>query len=72
MNLNRLCNIMHIVRCVCSKLTSFYLEVEYRSQIKVHTDERTQAHGAQCSQVVTHPRTNRGRSCLTSVIVPLS
>jgi len=29
-----------------SHLTSFYLEVEYsdgRSQIKVHTDERTQA-----------------------------
>jgi len=31
-----------------------------RSQIKVHTDERTQVHSAQSSLVVTHPSTNWG------------
>jgi len=30
-----------------------------RSQIKVHTDERTQVHIAQSSLAVTHPSTNR-------------
>jgi hypothetical protein len=30
-----------------------------RSQIKVHTDERTQVHSAQSSLAVTHPGTNR-------------
>jgi len=42
-------------------VTSFYLEYEYldgRSQIKVHTDKRTPAYGAQCSLAVTHPGTN--------------
>jgi len=38
-----------------------------RSQIKVHTNERTQVHSAQSSLVVTHPSTNRGRRYLTSV-----
>jgi len=31
-----------------------------RSQIKVHTDERTHIHNARSSLVVTHPSTNRG------------
>jgi len=46
--------------------------IDGRSQIKVHTDERTQAHSALSSLTVTHPSTNRGRHCLTSVNVPLS
>jgi len=33
--------------------------IDGRSQIKVHTDERTQVHSAQSSLVVTHPSTNR-------------
>ena len=37
------------------------------SQIKVHTDERTQVHSAQSSLAVTHPGTNRARRSLTSV-----
>jgi len=32
-----------------------------RSQIKVHTDERTQVHSAQSSLAVTHPSTNQAR-----------
>jgi len=51
---------------VVSTLTSFNLDYEYmdgRSQIKVCTDKRTPAHGAQCSLAVTHPGTNRGRCC---------
>jgi len=38
-----------VVVVVLSMLTSFYFEYDYldvRSQIKVHTDERTPAHGA--------------------------
>jgi len=35
-----------------------------RSQIKVHTDERTQVHSARSSLMVTHPSTNQGRRCL--------
>jgi len=46
--------------------------VDGRSQIKVHTDERTQVQSAWSSLTVTHPSTNRGRRCLTSVNVPLS
>jgi len=42
--------------------------IDGRSQIKVHTDERTQVHSAQPSQAVTHPGTNRARRYLTSVI----
>jgi len=42
-----------------------------RSQIKVHTDERTQVHSAWSSLTVTHPSTNRGRRCSNSVNVPL-
>jgi len=42
-----------------------------RTQIKVHTDERTQVHSARSSLAVAHPSTNRGRCCLTSVNVPL-
>ena len=38
-----------------------------RSQIRVHTDERTQVHSAQSSLAVTHPGTNRARRSLTSV-----
>ena len=38
-----------------------------RSQIKVHTDERTQVRSAQSSLAVTHPGTNRARRSLTSV-----
>ena len=38
-----------------------------RSQIKVHTDERTQVHSAQSSLAVTHQGTNRARRSLTSV-----
>jgi len=37
-----------------------------RSQIKVHTDERTQIYGPQSSLAVTHPSTNRTCSYLTS------
>jgi len=40
--------------------------VDGRSQIKVHTDERTQVHSARSSMTVTHPSTNRGRLWLTS------
>jgi len=43
-----------------------------QSQIKVHTDERTQVHSTWSSLMVTHPCTNRGWRCLTSVNVPLS
>jgi hypothetical protein len=43
-----------------------------RSQIKVHTDERTQVHSAQSSLAVTHPSTNQARRYLTSVTVSLS
>jgi len=39
--------------------------IDGRSQIKVHTDERTQVHSA---QPFTHPGTNRARRYLTSVI----
>jgi len=38
-----------------------------RSQIKVHTDERAEVHGARSFLVVTHPSTNRGRHALTSL-----
>ena len=38
-----------------------------RSQIKVHTDERTQVHSVQSSLAVTHPRINRSRRYLTAV-----
>jgi len=46
--------------------------IDSRSQIKVHTDEQTQGHSARSSLTVTHPSTNRGRRCLTSVNVPLN
>jgi len=39
--------------------------IDGRSQIKVHTDERTQVHGAQSSLAVTHPITNRARRYFT-------
>jgi len=42
--------------------------IDGRSQIKVHTDERTQVHSTQPSLAVTHPGTNRARRYLTSVI----
>ena len=38
-----------------------------RSQIKVHTDERTQVHRAQSSLAVTHPGTDWAQLYLTSV-----
>jgi len=38
-----------------------------RSEIKVHTDERTQVHSAQTSLVVTHRSTNWARRYLTSL-----
>jgi len=38
-----------------------------RSQIKVHTDERTHIHSIQSSLVVTHPITNQASRYLTSV-----
>jgi len=46
--------------------------IDGRSQIKVHTDERTQVHSAWSSLTVTHPSTNQGWCCLTSVNVPLT
>jgi len=46
--------------------------IDGRSQIKVHTDERTQVRSTWSSLTVTHSSTNRGRCCLTSVNVPLS
>jgi len=45
--------------------------IDGRSQIKVHTVERTQVHSDQSSLTVTHPSTNRGRRCLASMNVPL-
>jgi len=41
--------------------------IDGRSQIKVHTDERTQISSAWSSLTVTHPCTNQDRRCLTSV-----
>ena len=38
-----------------------------RSQIKVHTNERTHVHSAQSFLAVTHPGTKRARRYLTSV-----
>jgi hypothetical protein len=38
-----------------------------RSQFNVHTGKRTQVCGTQSFLAVTHPSTNRGRRCLTSV-----
>jgi len=46
--------------------------VDGQSQIKVHTDERTQVHSARSFLMFTHPCINRGRRCLTWVNVPLS
>jgi len=46
--------------------------IDNRSQIQVHTDERTQVHSAQSSLVVTHPSINRSRRALTSMNGPLS
>jgi len=46
-----------------------YMDVDGRSQIKVHTDERTQVHSVQSSMAVTHPSTNRTRRYLTSVTI---
>jgi len=43
-----------------------------RSQIKVHTNERTQVHSAQSSLAVTHPSTKRARHYLTSVTESLN
>jgi len=54
---------------------SFYVRVstmtaiDGRSQIKVHTDERTHVHTAHSTLVITHPSTNRGSRALTSVNV---
>jgi len=41
-----------------STMTAIYYG---RSQIQVHTDERTQVHSAQSSLAVTRPSTNRAR-----------
>jgi len=41
------------------KHDNIYLEI--RSQIYVHTDERTQIRSARSSLVVTHPSTNPAR-----------
>jgi len=38
-----------------------------RSQIKVHTHERTQVHSTQSALAVAHPSTNQARSYSTSV-----
>jgi len=43
-----------------------------RSQIKVHTDERTQVYSAQSSLVVNHPSTNRAWRYSTSLTESLS
>jgi len=53
------------------RVSTMTANIDGRSQIKVHTDERTQVHSAQSSLTVTHPSTNRGRRCITSVNVPL-
>jgi len=46
--------------CVCSPLTHFTSKSSIcRSRIEVHTDERTQAHGAQSSLEVTRLSINR-------------
>ena len=52
---------------VCYRPFSLTAILDGRSQIKVHTDKRTQVHSAQCSLVVTHPSTNRDRRDLTTV-----
>ena len=56
-----------IVCClfVCKRPFSLTAILDGWPQIKVHTDERTQVHSAQCPLVVTHTSTNRGN--LTSV-----
>ena len=38
-----------------------------RSQIEVHTDERTQVYSAQSSLAITHPGTDQARRYSTSV-----
>jgi len=43
-----------------------------RSQINVHTDERTQVNSDLSSLTVTWPSANQGQCCLTSVNVPLN
>jgi len=63
-NVNRIVNWLIDLR-PCQQHDDGYMDG--RSQIKVHTDERTQVHSAQSSLVVTHPSTNRGRRYLTSV-----
>jgi len=47
-------------------------DINVRSYIQVHTDERAQVHNAQFSLKVTHANTNLGRRALPSVNVPLS
>jgi len=56
--------------CVCLYVRD---DIEYRdgrSQIQVHTDERTQVCSILPSLGVTHQSTNRGRRALISVNVP--
>jgi len=46
--------------------------VDGRSQIKVHTDERTQVHSARSLLMVTHPSTNQGRLNARSLMYNIS
>jgi len=62
----------HLVRFILRPCQHDNGYIDGRSQIKVHTDERTQVHSAQSSLTITHPSTNRGRRYLISVNVPLS
>ena len=52
---------------VCYRPVSLTAILDGRSQIKVHTDKRTQVHIAQFSLGVTHPSINRDRRDLTTV-----
>jgi len=47
-------------------------DIDYRSQIEVHTDASTNVDSARSSLVATRPSTNQGRRVITSVNVPLS
>jgi len=62
--LRKAANTWHEIKFVWFILRPFQHDDGYidgRSQIKVHTDERTQVHSARSSLTVTHPSSNRGR-----------
>jgi len=52
---------IHVRQC---QLYDDGYNIDGRSQIKVHTEERTQVYSVLSSLAVTHPSTNHGRRCL--------